>query len=93
VYPSFGATVNNIETHIDCSNIESPYTTNKREAVRKHSGIRHSQDIIIIQEEGLLPQCTNCEIFKKSSHTQQHANSKECMHYAKKSKKKRENKN
>jgi 5'(3')-deoxyribonucleotidase len=58
--------------------------------MRRHFRTRHPQDIIIIQQEGILPQCNNCGIFKKNAHTQQHINSKDCQHYANSKKKRKQ---
>ena len=42
-----------------------PYHTNKRPEMRRHFRARHAEDTIIINEEGLLPQCKKCGIFQK----------------------------
>jgi hypothetical protein len=70
-------------THSNYPSIECPYAKNKRDYMRKHFRTRHPQDIIVIQEEGLLPQCNNCGIFQNNVHTDQHSNSKECRYHAK----------
>jgi hypothetical protein len=69
-------------THENCTSIECPYTTNKRDSMRKHFRTRHPQDITIIQQEGLFSQCNNCGIFQKNAHSDLHSISKECKHYA-----------
>jgi hypothetical protein len=51
--------------------------------MRKHFRARHPEDIIIIQEEGLLPQCNNCGIFQKNALTERHTSSLECQHHSK----------
>jgi hypothetical protein len=56
-------------TNINFPNLNCPFTTNKRESMRRHFRTRHPQDIIIIEEEGLLPQWINCGIIQKK-HTQ-----------------------
>jgi hypothetical protein len=53
----------------------------------EHFRTRHPQDIIIIQQEGLLPQCNNCG---KNAHSGLHSNSKECRHYANTKKKRKQ---
>jgi hypothetical protein len=56
-------------THISRSSNNCPYATKNRESLRNHFRTRHPRSITIIQEEVLLPQCTNCGIFKKNAHT------------------------
>jgi hypothetical protein len=59
--------------------------------MRKHFRAQHPNDIIIIQQEGLLPQCTNCGIFQKSALTERHTSSVECRKHTKtKTKRKKE---
>jgi hypothetical protein len=48
-----------------CLHQDCPYSTIKRDRMRKHFRAHHPNDIMIIQQEGLLPQCTNCGIFQK----------------------------
>jgi hypothetical protein len=48
----------------------------KRERMRRHYRLRHSNDIIIIQQEGLLPQCINCGLFQQKVNTEQHKQTK-----------------
>jgi hypothetical protein len=55
------------------------YETHNRERIRRHFRARHPNDIIIIQQEGLLPQCTNCGLFQKNVKTEQHKNTIECQ--------------
>jgi hypothetical protein len=74
-----------------CPHQDCPYTTTKRERMCKHFRSRHPEDIIIILQEGLLPQCNNCGIFQKNAHTERHTSSLECRHHSKtKTKRKKE---
>ena len=41
---------------IKCPHTHCLYTTNKRTQMRRHFRSKHSDDIIIIQQEGILPQ-------------------------------------
>ena len=50
--------------------------------MRKHFRWRHLEDIIMIEEEGLLPQCVECGFFQKNVNTPEHLNSEECKQYA-----------
>jgi hypothetical protein len=64
-----------------CPHQDCPYATIKRDRMRKHFCTRHPDDIIIIQEEGILPQFTNCGIFQKNALSEQHTPSLECIHH------------
>jgi hypothetical protein len=59
--------------------------------MQKHFRSQHPNDIIIIiQQEGLLPQCTNCGI-QKNALTEHHTSSVECRKHTKtKTKRKKE---
>ena len=54
-----------------------PYITNTRPEMRRHFRARHPEDTIIINEEGLLPQCEKCGIFQKDVGIR-HQASKDC---------------
>jgi hypothetical protein len=49
-----------------------------RYTMRQHFNYHHWQDTIIIQEEGLLPQCPNCLLFSSTAHQPRHTNCKTC---------------
>jgi hypothetical protein len=53
------------QTQTICPHTDCPFTTTQRNKMQKHFRTRHPEDIIIIQEEGLLPKCPNCGIFQK----------------------------
>jgi hypothetical protein len=61
-----------------CPHPNYPYTTHKGDRMRKHFRNRHPEDIVIIAQEGLLPQCPNCAIFQANAHTPQHQEFQEC---------------
>lgn len=46
-----------------CPHTEYPYQTHNRERMMRRFRSRHANAIIIIQQEGLLPQCENCGLF------------------------------
>jgi hypothetical protein len=71
------------QIQVTCPNEDCPFATTQRDKMIKHFRTRHPEDIIIIQEEGLLPQCPNCGIFQKNSLTERHTASQQCKHYAK----------
>jgi hypothetical protein len=48
--------------------------------MRKHLGNRHLKDIIIIEEEGLLPRCTKCGLFQ-SIVGEKHQKSADCKRF------------
>jgi hypothetical protein len=54
-----------------------PYITKTRPEMRRHFRARHPEDTIIINEEGLLPQCEKCGIFQKDVGIR-HQASKDC---------------
>ena len=56
--------------------------TQKRILLRKHFRCRHIVDTIKIEEEGLLPQCTQCGLFMNDCASNKHLQSKECIKYA-----------
>jgi hypothetical protein len=49
-----------------------------RQSMRTHFQHRHWNDVIVIQEEGLLPKCERCLQFTSTALTQRHRNSKTC---------------
>jgi hypothetical protein len=56
----------------------------KRCALRKHFRLRHLEDTIIIEEEGLLPRCNRCGFFSKTASTLKHQRTAECGKFAEK---------
>jgi Reverse transcriptase (RNA-dependent DNA polymerase) len=70
----------NIMTKCPC--LKCPFDTDKCMNMRKHFRARHIDDIIIIRQEGLLPQCQECGLFQKNVNSSQHLNSEECKKYA-----------
>lgn len=64
-----------------CYYTNCKYSTNKGPLMRKHYRQRHPNDIIIINEEGLLPRCTKCGLFQKNAMSQQHQNSEDCKKF------------
>jgi hypothetical protein len=74
------------QTQVTCPHQECPFVTTKRDKMQKHFRTRHPEDIITIQEEGLLPQRLNCGIFQKNTLT----TSQQYKHYAKSKDKKRQ---
>jgi hypothetical protein len=77
------------QTTTKCPHNDCPYDSHKREHMRHHFRSQHSNDIIIIQQEGLLPQCTNCGLFQQNV-TKQHKQTKECQQYTEIKKKRRQ---
>jgi hypothetical protein len=71
------------DDNTQCPHQDCPYTTTKRERMHKYFRSRHLEDIIIILQEGLLPQCNNCGIFQKNALTERHTSSLECRHHSK----------
>jgi Reverse transcriptase (RNA-dependent DNA polymerase) len=65
------------DNNTQCPHQDCPYRTTKRERMRKYFRARHPDDIIIIQQEGLNPQCTNCGIFQKNALRERHSSSLE----------------
>ena len=57
------------------------FKNNKPDGMRRHFRSRHPNDIIIIEEEGLLPQCELCGLFQKNVHTEKHRTSADCKHF------------
>ena len=55
-----------------CTYLNCKYETDQPAGMRKHFRSRHPNDIIILQEEGLLPQCPKCNIFQKNAMTTTH---------------------
>lgn len=45
--------------------------------MRQQFRSRHPNDIITIEEEGILPRCTKCRLFQKNDMSQQHLNSED----------------
>jgi len=54
----------------------------KRLAMRKHFQTRHLADMIVIAEEGELPQCPHCGFFGDSVGTEHHRRSQDCQRNA-----------
>ena len=59
-----------------------PFNTNNKTRLRKHFRARHPEHIIIIVQEGLLPQCEECGIFQRNVNTMHHLQSEDCKKYA-----------
>ena len=57
------------------------FDTNNRTRMQKHFRSRHAQDIIIIAQEGLLPQCMECGLFQKNVNEANHLDSEECKRF------------
>ena len=51
------------ETISSCPVINCPYSSDKRQRMRFHFRNMHNDDIIIINQEGLLPRCIECGLF------------------------------
>ena len=49
--------------------------------MRRHFRSRHLNDIIIIKQEGILPQCFQCGIFQNNVNSEKHLNSDDCKRY------------
>jgi hypothetical protein len=49
-----------------CPVRDCQYVTDRRESMRRHFRARHTEDTIIIEEEGALPQCDNCGLFTRA---------------------------
>ena len=64
-----------------CPHVNCLYTTNDRNKMRRHFRSIHLQDIIIIKEEGLLPQCLQCGIFQNNVNSDKHLQSEDCKRY------------
>ena len=73
--------IKNIMTECPCLK-KCPFETDSCMSMRKHFRSRHIDDIIIIRQEGLLPQCVECGLFQKNVNSSQHLNSEECKKYA-----------
>ena len=58
-----------------------PATTKSAGEMRKHFRNRHSEDTIIIADEGLLPQCPKCGLFQKCVDAK-HQESLDCKRFA-----------
>jgi hypothetical protein len=78
------------QLQVTCPHEECPFATTQCDKMRKHFRTRHPEDIIIIQEEGLLPQYPNCGIFQKNCLTERHTTSQQCKHYLKSKDKRRQ---
>jgi hypothetical protein len=50
----------------------------------------HPNNAIVIEEEGLIPQCLQCGLYQQNAHTSQHTKSKECIQYTKVKKKRQQ---
>jgi hypothetical protein len=66
------------QTPLSCPvpNCPGSYTT--RIGLRTHFQHRHWRNIIIIEEEGYLPQCNKCLLFTSTALSERHRNSKTC---------------
>ena len=53
------------KTMCDCPDKKCLFVTNNKIKMRKHFRARHWDDIIIIEQEGLLPQCVECGVYQK----------------------------
>jgi acetyl-CoA carboxylase beta subunit len=58
--------------------------------MQRHIRAQHSNDIIIINEEGILPQCHNCGIFQYNAKTEQHMVTTKCKQYTEIKRKRRQ---
>jgi Reverse transcriptase (RNA-dependent DNA polymerase) len=67
------------DTIIDCPVPNCPGRAGARGALRNHFNYRHPKDIIVIEEEGLLPCCLHCHAFVRGAHSDRHRNSKRSM--------------
>jgi hypothetical protein len=67
---------------IPCPVASCPYKTEICRALRRHFRNMHNGDTIIVEEEGLLPQCTECGIFQMSVGPS-HQQSADCQRWAK----------
>ena len=68
---------------VSCPVEGCPYTPeikrgSRRTAMRRHFLSRHSEDTIIVEEEGLLPRCPKCGFFSRTADSAFHQNSKQC---------------
>ena len=69
-------------TICNCPDKKCPFQSNNRTQMRKHFRARHLDDIIIIEEEGLLPQCVECGLYQKNVNEASHLGSEECKRFA-----------
>ena len=58
------------------------YFTRNMTNLQKHFRSRHPDAIIIIEQEGLLPQWHECGIFQQNVNTSHHLHSEDCKKYA-----------
>jgi hypothetical protein len=70
------------ETISSCPDTNCPYSSDKRQRMRFNFRNMHNDDIIIINQEGLLPRCIKCGLFQTSVGTK-HMVSATCIKYAK----------
>ena len=70
-----------INTLRECPCERCSFRSTKRTKMRRHFRSRHLQHIIIINEEGLLPQCHQCGIFQNNVNSDQHLQSEDCKRY------------
>jgi hypothetical protein len=77
------------QTTTKCPHYKYPYESHRKERMRQHFQLRHSNNIIIIQQECLLLQCINCGLFQQNVNMEQHKQAKECQQYTE-SKRKRQ---
>jgi hypothetical protein len=66
------------KTPTSCPVPNCPGSYNTRIGMRTHFQHRHWRDIIIIEEEGRLPQCIKCLLFTSTALSERHRNSKTC---------------
>lgn len=65
------------------------FTTKTRNMMRRHFRCRHPDDIIIISEEGILPQCHECGLFQQNVNSEKHLSSEDCKKYAERRKRRK----
>jgi hypothetical protein len=76
---------------LKCKYDKCMFDTNKPDRMRRHYRARHPNDIVIIEEEGILPQCLDCGLFQKNVYTEKHKSSEDCrIHMEKKNKRRQE---
>ena len=71
-----------LKTICRCPCESCKFQCNTRNKMRRHFRSRHLEDIIIINEEGLLPQCVQCGIFQSNVNSEKHLQSEDCKRYA-----------
>jgi hypothetical protein len=74
-------------TRYDCPVCFCIGCATNQDQMRQHFSNRHLLDIIIIKEEGLLPQCVNCKMFVPNSVLANHPNTIRCQEGAEQNRK------